>query len=175
MKERRSIPENHPIKLLFRTLTERGLIQANLHDRDILLYLADLLVDFMFIENLHRMWDAEGRRLEYLVDMLQQAIETDMPVKKSYYKHIGDYSLFVLGMFPESLSRGRRALSPTYYADTGRISYQTAGELESDWWNTVVFRKLADKFECCVLSLNWVREYTSDPFYQFMFREFDIT
>jgi hypothetical protein len=169
------IPENHPIKKLFRTLTERGLLQAELRDRDILIYLADLLVEFMFVENLYRMRDNSGTRLEYVVDMLRQAIESDMPEKKSYYKHIGDYSLFILGMYPESLSRGRRALSPSYYANTGRSSYQTAGELESHWWRTMVFRKLADKFEHCVVSLNWVREYTSDPFYQYMLRRFDTT
>ncbi len=169
------IPEDHPIKQLFRTLTERGLLQADLRDKDILTYLADLLVEFMFAENLYRMRDSGGRRLEYLVDMLQQAIESDMPDKKCYYKHIGDYSLFILGMYPESLSCGRRAISPRYYADTGRSSYQTAGELENHWWKTMVFRKLADKFEHCVVSLNWVREYTSDPFYQYMLRQLDIT
>src|SRR5262245_60165083 len=175
MKNALTIPENHPLKLLFRTLAERGLDQANLRDRDILLYLADLLVEFMFIENLYRLRDAEGKRLEYLVDMLSQAVETDMPDKKEYYKHIGDYSLFMLGMFPEFLVRRKSRLSPSYYADTGRIGYQAAGELESDWWQVIVFRKLADKFDHCVISLNCVREYTSDPFYQFMFREFDIT
>ena len=170
-----SIPDDHPIKQLFRTLTERGLDQAELRDQDLLFYLADLLVEFMFIENLYGMRDLEGRPLEYLVDMLQQAMESEMPDKKNYYKHIGDYSLFILGMFPESLSDGRRAISPSYYADTGRIGYKTAGELESHWWKTMVFRKLADKFEHCVVSLNWVREYTADPFYQYMLRRFNIS
>ena len=175
MKKALTIPENHPLKTLFRTLAEKGLDQARLRDRDILLYLADLLVEFMFIENMYRLRDAEGKRLEYLVDMLDQALETDMPDKKEYYKHIGDYSLFMLGMFPESLVRRRSPLSAAYYADTGRIGYQTAGQLESDGWQIMVFRKLADKFEHCVISLNCVREYTSDPFYQFMFREFGVT
>ncbi|PYV03521.1 MAG: hypothetical protein DMG10_11050 [Acidobacteria bacterium] len=175
MRNSSSIPDDHPIKQLFRTLTERGLDQAELRDQDLLFYLADLLVEFMFIENLYGMRDLEGRPLEYLVDMLQQAMESDMPDKKNYYKHIGDYSLFILGMFPESLSHGRRAISPSYYADTGRIGYKTAGELESHWWKTMVFRKLADKFEHCVVSLNWVREYTSDPFYQYMLRRFNIS
>ena len=175
MRSSSEIPEDHPVKQLFRTLTERGLIQADLRDKDLLLYIANLLVDFMFVDNVYRMTDTTGSRLNYLVDMLQQATETEMPVKKTYYKHIGDYSLFILGMFPESLSHGRRAISPSYYADTGRIGYKTAGELESHWWKTMVFRKLADKFEHCVVSLNWVREYTSDPFYQYMLRRFNIS
>lgn len=175
MKSGSPISEGHPVKDLFRTLAERGLIQAGLRDRDILIYLADLLVDFILVDNFYFMRDSAGRRLEYIVDMLQQAADSDMPEKKSRYQHIGDYSLFILGMFPESLSRSRRTVSPSYYADTGRTSYQTAGDLAGHWWQTMVFRKLADKYERCVISLNWVREYTTDPFYQYMFREFEIT
>ena len=175
MKKALTIPDNHPLKMLFRSLAERGLDQARLRDRDILLYLADLLFEFTFIENMYRLGDAEDKRLEHLVDMLDQALETAMPDKKECYKHIGDYSLFMLGMFPEFLVRRRSTLLPAYYADTGRIGYQTAGRLESDGRYVMIFGKLADKFEHCVISLNCVREYTSDPFYQFMFREFGVT
>lgn len=167
-------PENHPVKQLFRTLTERGLVQASLHDTDLLLYLADLLVDFMFIENFHGISDENGNRPAHLIDMIRQATQADFPHKQSYFKHLGDYSLFMLGMFPEFIARPRRAFSPAWYQDTGRIGYRVAGELESHWWKTMVYRKLSDKFDRCVVSLNWVKEYTSDPFYQFMFRQFDV-
>ncbi len=172
MKSATDFPESHPVKQLFRTLTERGLAQASLHDTDLLLYLADLLVDFMFIENLHGLQDPDGKRPESLVDLIRQASDSEMPEKKTYFKHLGDYSLFMLGMFPEFITRPRRAFSPSWYEDTGRIGYRVAGQLESHWWRTMVYRKLSDKFDRCVVSLNWVREYTSDPFYQFMFRQF---
>lgn len=167
-------PDNHPVKQLFRTFTERGLAQASLHDRDLLLYIADLLVDFMFIENMHRMRDDDGNRLDTLTDMIRQATDADMPARKEYFRYLGDYSLFMLGMFPEFISRPRRALSPSWYEDTGRIGYRVAGELENHWWRTMVYRKLSAKFDRCVVSLNWVREYTSDPFYQYMLREFEV-
>ena len=35
--------------------------------------------------------------------------------------------------------------------------------------------ELADKHERCVLSINWVQEYTNDPFYQYMLRQFGVT
>lgn len=170
-----SFPLNHPVKRLFRGLADRALTQSSISDKDILLYLADLLVDFIYIENLYRIRDQEGKRIEYVVDMLQRATEVRHSERKSYYKHIGDHTLFILGMFPEWLSYGRRMLSPSDYSDAGRWGYITASELEEDVENTVVFRKLAEKFERCVLSLNWVREYTTDPFYQYMFRQFGIT
>ncbi len=175
MIDSKTIPENHPIRQMFRALTERGSLQVQLRDQDILFYLGNLLADFIFVENMYRIRDLEDRRTEYLVDMLKQAFEVEMPVKKVYFKHIGDYSLFVLGLYPESLEKPRRASSKGFYHDAGRIGYQTAGELESSSWHTMVFRKLADEFERCVLSLNWVKEYTTDPFYQYMLREFNVT
>lgn len=169
------LPENHPLKRLFRNLTDRALTQSSLTDKDILLYLSDLLVNFTHIENLYRLKDDRGTRLEYLIDMLHKAQEVGQQQQKSYYKHIGDHSLFILGMFPEHLIRGRRLFPHSYYSDTGKRSYITASQLERDAQSTVVFRKLAEKFERCVLSLNWVREYTTDPFYQYMLRQFGTT
>ena len=62
----------------------------------------------MFIENLYRLRDAEGKRLEYLVNMLEHEYR-DAGQEGRFYKHIGDYSLFMLGMFPEFLRPGAEA------------------------------------------------------------------
>ncbi|NLT68960.1 MAG: hypothetical protein GXX84_20430 [Acidobacteria bacterium] len=174
MRSAKSLPDNHPIKKIFRTYTERGLAQASVRDQDLLLYLANLLVEFMWIENLYGK-TIDGKRLESLIDILVRANEAGDQARGDYYRHLGDYSLFMLGMFPEYIARSRRALSPSWYQDTGRIGYQIAGELEKNLWRTQVFRKLADKFDRCVVTLNWVREYSTDPFYQLMFREFGIS
>ncbi len=174
MKSPRSIPENHAIQQLFRSLTERALIQTQFRDDDILFYLAHLLVDFVFVENMYGPGGRNPQHDEYLIDMLQVAGETEMPEKKTHYKHVGDFSLFMLGMFPEYIARRRNALSADYYTDFGRIGYKVAGDLESDSWRIGTFRKLAKEFESCVKSLHWVREYTTDPFYQYMFRQFKI-
>lgn len=174
MKSVREIPENHPIKRIFRTFAERGLAQSSVRDPDLLFYLTNLLLEFVWIENLFGK-DSDGKRLESLIDLLVQADKAEPAGKPARYKHLGDYSLFMLGMFPEYLERSRRALSPSWYEDTGRIGYRIAGELERDLWRTQVFRKLAARFNTCVTTLRWVREYSSDPFYQFMFREFGIS
>jgi hypothetical protein len=175
MKKINSIPEAHPVKKLFHDLTGRALGQASLHDKDIHFYLSNLLVDFISIDNLYRTANDGERQSEYLIDMLQQANDVGMPEKKDAYRHVGDFSLYMLGMFPEYIGRRRSALSASYYSDFGRIGYQAAGDLESDSWRIRMYRKLAERFESCVESLHWVREYTTDPFYQYMLREFNIT
>src|SRR5207253_9358425 len=127
-------------------------------------------------ENLYRFKDESGRQLQYVFEMLTQGDREMSPtLRRDYYKHLGDLTLFNLGLFPESLTYGHRTVSPEYYAETGRRSYTIVAEMDSSSRGTVLYRKLSQQFKQCVVGLNWVKLYISDPFYQFMFREFEIT
>jgi hypothetical protein len=176
-KTRNDIPEEHPIRQLFHQLTERGLGQTHLHDRDTIQYITNMLTEFVHIENTRRIPGEAPRRGMYVFDMLTQAANEMSPAqRREYYKHVGDSMLFNLGLFPESLTYGHRTVSPEYYAETGRRSYTIVAEMESySPRATTVYRKLSEQFEQCVRGLNWVKLYIHDPFYQYMFREFDIT
>jgi len=169
----KEVPSDHPVRQTFHALTERGSQQSRLSDREIHKYLSNLLVEFIHVDNLYRVRDEHGRRLEYIVDLLKKTDEYCEVDKKEIYKHVGDFSLFILGLFPESLSRGKRCISLNYYADQGRRSYMILSEMNSLQPTFVIFRKLSEQFESCVHTLNWVRNYISDPFYQYMLREFD--
>lgn len=171
---RRMIPPDHPVQAVFRQLTERGLSQLDLHDADTIQYVTNLLVDFIDIENVYRAKDDSGRRLQYIIDILEHATQAPFASAREHYRYLGDITLYNLGLFPESLTYGRRTVSPDYYAEQGRRSYAIVAEMEAPG-KTVVFRKLADQFERCVEGLKWVRLYIRDPFYQYMFREFQIT
>jgi len=174
-KPRHDIPADHPIRSFFHELTQRGLSQLQLHDPDTIHYLTNLLTEFVQIENMYRIKDESGRRLEYVCDLLTQSGDAMSPeVRRDCYKHLGDVTLFNLGLFPESLTYGRHTISPDYYAAQGRRSYYIVAEMDSSR-STVVYRKLFDNFEQCVMGLNWVKLYINDPFYQYIFREFDIT
>ena len=173
--EANSISKHHPVRKLFHGVADRALTQSSLTDKDLLDYLTDLLMHFINVNHLYEIKDKDGNSLEYLVDMCEGVSEAPRSHKKVHYQQIGDHTLFMLGMFPESLTRGKRTLSHSFYADTGRRSYIAASQLEVDEGTTVVFRKLAEKYERCVVSLKWVREYTHDPFYQYMLRQYGIT
>jgi hypothetical protein len=175
-KTRREIPADHPVRVFFQQLTERGMDQLNLHDPDTIQYITNLLTEFIQIENMYRIQDESGRRLQYVFEMLTQASNEMSPsVRRDCYKHLGDLTLFNLGLFPESLTYGHHTVSPDYYAQTGRRSYTIVAEMDSPCRSTTVYRKLSEQFEQCVVGLNWVKVYINDPFYQYMFREFDIT
>jgi len=172
---RKRIPEDHPIRSLFHSLTERGFEQLNLHDEDTIQYITNLLTDFVDVKHMRCVKDESGRELDNVFEILQQAGDAMSPeVRRDYYKHIGDVTLFNLGLYPESLNYGRHTVSPDFYAEQGRRSYHIAAAIDRSRAN-VVFHKLSDQFEQCVVGLNWVKLYITDPFYQYVFREFGVT
>ena len=171
----RDIPENHPIRVLFHQLTERGMGQLNLHDPDTIQYITNLLTDFVHTENMCRIQDQSARQ-EDLLSILTQTGAAVLPsMRRDCYKRLGDLTLFNLGLFPESFTHGRRTVSLNYYAYTGRRSYTIVAEMDSSPQGTALYRKLSQQFEQCVAGLNWVKLYINDPFYQYMFREFEVT
>src|SRR6266446_9765518 len=150
-KKRHDIPADHPIRALFHQLTERGMGQLSLHDPDTIQYITNLLTEFGHTEKMNRIKKESGRQEEYPFGMLAQA-STAMPqsVRRDYYKHLGDLTLFNLGLFPESLTYGRRTVSLDYYAETGRRSYTIVAEMDSSSRGTVLYRKLSQQFKQCV-------------------------
>jgi len=151
------------------------MVQRPYRDRQMVQYLADLLTEFMHRDNINRITSNSGKPLHYLFDMLAQSSSQMLPqVRRAHFKHVGDLALFHLGLFPEHLTYGRRLMSPAYYAAQGRRSFLIAAESEYDQ-ETIVLRKLSDHFEDCVAGLNWVKAYTQDPFFRYMFREFEVT
>lgn len=166
----------HPVRQMFQQLTERGMGQLHVHDRDTIDYITNLLTEFVQIDNMYRVRDESGRRLEYIYEILDRTSrETSPAVRREYYRHLGDLTLFNLGLFPENLTYGRRTVSTSYYTEQGRRSYHIVADMPGASDTTVVFRKLSEQFEHCVRGLNWVKLYINDPFYQYMLREFDAS
>jgi len=170
------VPENHPIRGLFWTLTERGMGQINIRDEASVGYVSGLLLDFMRAEELYRVRAQHGQRVEHLSDLLESAEGTTDPIERlDQYKYLGDRALFMLGLFPEWFERSRRPLSAEFYARQGQRSYGIVADLAWTQSEAAPFRRLAESFDQYVRGLNWVKLYLQDPFFQYMFREFHIT
>jgi hypothetical protein len=165
------IPEGHPLRRLFWHLTEASFEQAGHADPELMVYVTGLLVDFTHVENLYRVRDAKGKRLEYLFDMLLESQRGDAAHARATQKHLGDYTLFIVGMFPESLKRRRRPVNTNYYVMQGKRAYATVSEMDSPRPSAALFRKLATNFETCVYALNIGKEFLQDEFYQYLTRQ----
>ena len=160
----------------FSWATRRTFWDLNFRDKKVTDYISTLLTDFARTENLYRIRNQKGRRLESVVEMLlevQEIASTDAPLvrEREIRKHLGDYVLFMTGIFKEYTDR----LSLTsYYLDEGMRAYWSVSEIDHARYHpdAVLFRELANKFEFCVGGLNYLRtlffrEEGGDPFERF--------
>jgi hypothetical protein len=164
------IPGNQTVQQIFDTLTQRGSRQSQLHDSELHAYLTNLLVESVHTENVFRLGTKCYGPMDYITEVFRKLEDSPDTERRALYQHTGDYILFVLGVFPESLMR---SVSPRTYAELGRRSYLMTAKLERRQ-SVGVFRKLFEEFQNCVSTLNWVRDYVRDPFYQYVFRQFNI-
>ena len=153
---------------LFNDLVERHFHQElAVNDSGVLSYIAALLSDFARVENLYKIRDARGRRIEDVGEMLLESNPLlgapSFDRERQVRKHIGDFTLFFSGMFPESIRhwrfRQQRLDSFVDYVKAGKESYYIVSEFNLFEYRKVaaLFRRLSDDFEMCVYGLNLVR------------------
>ena len=131
-------------------------------------YLAGVLADFAHVDSLYRLRNAKGQRLEDVGEMLLESnplLEArSFDRERQVRKHIGDYTLFLSGMFPEHVAglprRGLRLDSMVDYVQAGKESYRivAAFDLLEYRRQAPLFRKLADGFELSVYGLNQMKQ-----------------
>jgi hypothetical protein len=147
-------------------------VQASFHDlamRDepVAGYLADLLTRFARTENLFPA-GVTMPRLESVVDLLLEAQaawddgaahfgpERELSVRR----HIGDYTLFMTGLFRE---RVERLASTGYYVSQGRRAYRFVSEhgratsRPRERTTASLYTRLAERFEHYAWALDYAR------------------
>ena len=82
--------------------------------------------------------------------------------RREVHRHIGDFTLFWTGVYPEMVNRLRTALSRDHfidYCEQGKRSYYIASTFEDDAYRdeVPVLRRLSEDFELCAYGLNQVR------------------
>jgi hypothetical protein len=163
------VPENHPLQGLFLALVERNFSEViGLRNHDVQEYVAAMLAEFCSVENLYKIRDAGGRPLHDVGEMLLESdpVYGDAPSfdrERQVRKHIGDYTLFFTGMFPESINHWRlRKQRLENFVDlmkAGKESYYIVSKFEFFEYAKVapLFKHLAQDFESCVYGLNLVK------------------
>ena len=176
------IPKRHPLVRLFGMLTETNFVRhLAWPDVEVIGYLTNVLTDFVHVDQLYKVRNAQGRRVEEVAemlaegDLLHRADTVDR--EREVHRHIGDYTLFTAGIFPEFLRRLRTSkilISPDAlldYVQVGKRSYQIVAEFTYGPYaeSAPLFRKLSENFELCVYGLGYVRadlDRLCDPRFQ---------
>jgi hypothetical protein len=156
---------DHPLRRLFAGLTEQTFLTTlGVADPPLVDYLSELLSRFLHMDAIYRLRNAQGKRLEEVADMMieAEALPAEGRTRREFHRHIGDFTLFWTGVYPEALNRWRSVLSKDYFLDycqQGKRSYYIASTFEDDPYRheAPVLRRLSSEFEMCAYGLNQVR------------------
>lgn len=163
------IPESHPLQQLFADLVGRHYAEEiGIRDPQLISYVAHLLTEFCDAEQLFKIRNSANRPLDDVGEMLLESDPVYGPApsfdrERQVRKHIGDFTLFFAGMFPESMNRYRlrrkRLESLIDWMKAGKESYYIVSKFEHFEYAKVapLFRNLSRNFEECVYGLNRVK------------------
>jgi hypothetical protein len=152
------------LRRLFAALTEDTFqSELGVADPPLIDYLVDLLDRFVRMDVIYRIRDVNGRRLEEVAEMLIEAEQRQAKPKREIYRHIGDFTLFWSGVYPEVLSRLQSSGHMDHlidYCQQGKRSYYIASTFDDEPYRdeAPVLRRLSNEFELCTFGLNRVRQ-----------------
>lgn len=162
--------QGHPLEPFFHQVVRNSYEgKLGINDPDVTGYVAQLLCEFSAADNLYKVRDEAGRPIEDLNEMMIAAdpvngTAASFDAERAVRKHIGDYSLFVAGMYPEAIAadRPRRRHHPTLeeLIQAGKESYFIVSQFNLFEYEqeAPLFARLSDRFERCILGLALVRE-----------------
>jgi hypothetical protein len=180
------IPDSHPLQKFFLELVGRHYAeQIGIRDPQIVGYVAHLLAEFCDAEQLFKIRDMAGKPLSDVGQMLIESNPVFGPApsfdrERQVRKHIGDYTLFFTGMFPESINhfRLRRQQLETFvdWMKAGKESYYVVSKFEYFEYAKVapLFANLSRNFEQCVYGLNQVKNELQEMQHPIMRRSDEI-
>ena len=136
--------------------------QLGVTDPPLIDYLVGLLVRFVHSDQIFSVRNVRGGRLMQVTDMLAEAKARRGAAKRQVHRHIGDFTLFWTGVYPEVADRMRRSGTRDAlidYGAQGKRAYLVASTIrvEKDVAPSAVLHRLSQQFELCVYGLGEVR------------------
>ena len=170
MQSQNHTNQSHPLEPFFQQVVRNSYEgKLGLHDPDLTGYVAHLLCEFSQTDKLYQLRDAQGRPVEELEAMILAAdpvngFATSFDAERAMRKYIGDYALFVGGLYPEANVPGarRKGMHPSLseLIQAGKESYFIVSQFNLFEYEqeAPLFGRLSDWFERCILGLTMVRD-----------------
>jgi hypothetical protein len=153
---------DNKLRGFFGDIVRSSFWQLGINDVTVAGYVADVLTEFARADNLYKIRVGRGHKVDSVVGMLSQqpdpsGEETDLLRERSLRKYVGDYALFMSGIF-RSHVEGNGFLD--YYLAEGSRSYWTVSELDLSLYRTgyFLFQELSKKFEYYSGALDYARK-----------------
>lgn len=125
-------------------------------------YVSDMLLRFVRVDSLHKVRRVNGRPATEVFQMLCEAEKRIGLARREIHRHIGDFTLFWSGMYPEALRRVRHHDSADGFLDycqQGKRAYAIAAEIDGgdDRPSSDLLQQLSEEFEMCAYGLREIR------------------
>ncbi len=158
-------PRRVPLTNFFAGITEQAFkARLGMADPPLINYLVDLLTRFLRTDAMYALRDLEGRRLGRLGDLLLEAEQRVGDARRHIYRHIGDFTLFWSGVYPEALAAAHGLAGENRLGDFfehGKRSYRIASQIPTEAKTAEseneVLERLSEEFELCAYGLGEVR------------------
>lgn len=151
------------LRRFFTGVTEYAFVsRLGVADPPLVDYVSGLLVRFLRNDVVYRLRDLAGRRLEEVAGMMIEGQERIGEARREIHQHVGDFTLFWTGLYPESLREMQSEERKDFfldYCEQGKRAYYIASTIpgrDDDCQNEVLLR-LSREFEMCVYGLGEVR------------------
>jgi hypothetical protein len=156
-------PSRTLLQRYFAGVTEHAFMEhLGIGDAPLTDYLAEMLTRFVHMDRLFVIHNASGEKLTEVANMLIEAegLPPEGRTRREVFRHIGDYTLFWTGVYPEALKKLRHRSSIDSFIDycaQGKRSYAIASQVDDDH-DDPVLRRLSEDYELCAFGLNQVRK-----------------
>ena len=150
----------------FEGLVHRSFAELSIWDRELAAYVVDLMVRFARTDALYRLRWTDGGRLETVVEFLIEAFGVEAPAgfryRRELVKHIGDYTLFMSGIFRSYVERHDFL---GFYLQEGGKAYREVARLDRISYRSgaALFEVLASEFENISGALDYMRRVYFSP------------
>ncbi len=146
-------------RFYFYILVRHVFRRADIENRAVADYVAEVLTEFARSERSRCILPGQANPLDYFFEMLGALQTADDRTTFFLRTHIGNYSLFLAGVFPERIrfrAEARGFPDLKYYEGLGRSHYRAASDhrLAQRYELSEIFDTLSERFETTRLALN---------------------
>lgn len=160
-----AMSNEHPSRVLERFFT--GISEyvfysrLGVADTQLIDYVSGLLIRFTRTEITQKVRAPDGRPALQIATMLSEAEQRLGEAKREVHQHIGDYTLFWSGLYPESLRNESKEDKDQFvsYCTHGKRSYLIASTIEGKETGPPcdLLARLSKQFELCAYGLREIR------------------
>lgn len=170
---------SYRLERFFYWAVRRSFHDLSITNLGIINYIISLLTEFARTDNLYRIKNAQGQRIETIVEMLLEAknsstVSSDKENlrEREIRKHVGDYSLFMTGIFKEYVERHAFL---DFYLEEGKRAYLFVFDFDREHYisGSTIFFELSRRFEFYAGALHYMKKTffkerrPDDPFMDF--------